>query len=83
MTKIRNLFFKKRIVGTPEWLINKWTKKISKAYRYYGEIDGDFILPSILRVDFERDINKVIELRIKELFPEKSLLGTISDPRRK
>jgi hypothetical protein len=83
MTEIRNRFKSRKEIGSPEWLIDKWSKKIVKTFLLFGYTDGEFILPSIMRVDFERDINKVIEKRISELFPGKSLLGTIDTIRRK
>jgi len=61
-------------VGTVEWVIDRWTKKLWLAYPVYA-FKGDFILPSFLRKEFERDIRMVLEYMIKEIAPEKSLLG--------
>ena len=60
--------------GTPEWLIDKWTNKIWKTYSLYSD-KGDCVLPSFLRKEFEKDLNIVIEYKIKEIAPEKSLIN--------
>lgn len=58
--------------GTTEWLIYKWTHKIWKTYPLFAHKRDE--LPSVLRKEMEQDIHLIIEYRIKELFPDRTLL---------
>jgi len=62
--------------GTMEYLWDKWWKKLWLSFAQHSK-KGLMEPPSFLRKEFYRDVNVVVENRLKEIAPEKCVVGGI------
>ena len=64
---------RRNTIGTPDHLWARWVKKLYNSYEHYAN-HGTGEPPSHMRAEFCRDVERVVEYRIAEIFPDRTTL---------